>query len=135
MIQKHSAVKIYPKIENKNWNLKVFCDSDWAGDPETRISVTGFIVYLLNVPVCWRSKAQKGVTLSSSEAEYVAISEATKEIKFIFYLLRDIGIEVELPIIVKTDNIGAIFMSRKRIDWRTDSSCRHALSFYSRKYR
>ena len=90
------CLKIHPKIENKNWNFKLFCDSDWAGDPETRISVTGFIVYLLNVPVCWRSKAQKGVMLSSSEAEYVAISEATKEIKFIFYLLRDIGIEVEL---------------------------------------
>jgi hypothetical protein len=39
----------------------VFFDSDWAGDSETRISVTGFILYLTNVPVCWRSKLQKGV--------------------------------------------------------------------------
>jgi hypothetical protein len=90
----------------------VFCDSDWAGDSETRISVTGFILYLMNIPVCWRSKSQKGVTLSSKEAEYVAMSEATKEVKFIYYLLRDIGIEVELPIIVKTDNIGAMFMAQ-----------------------
>jgi hypothetical protein len=51
------------------WNLKVFCDSDWAGDPETRVSVTGFVIYLLDVPVCWRSKSQKGVTLLSTEAE------------------------------------------------------------------
>jgi hypothetical protein len=65
----------------------VFCDSDWAGDSETRISVTGFILCLMNVPVCWRSKSQKGVILSSSEAEYVAISEAVKEVKFIYYLL------------------------------------------------
>jgi hypothetical protein len=77
---------------------------------EKRISVTGFIVYLINVPVCWRSKAQRGATLSSSEAEYVAISEVVKEIKFIYYLLREIGIEVNLPITVKTDNIGAMFM-------------------------
>jgi hypothetical protein len=42
------------------------------------------------------------VTLSSSEAEYVAMSEAVKEIKFIYYLLREIGIEVNLPITVKT---------------------------------
>ena len=56
---KACCLKIHPKIEKKNWSLKVFCDSDWAGDPETRISVTGFIVYLLNVPVCWCSKAQK----------------------------------------------------------------------------
>jgi hypothetical protein len=71
------------------------------------MSVTGFIIYLLNVPICWGSKGQRRVTLSSSEAEYVAISE--KEIKFIFYLLKDIGVDVQLPIVVKTDNIGAIF--------------------------
>jgi UPF0716 family protein affecting phage T7 exclusion len=52
------------------------------------------------------------VTLSSSEAEYVAISEAVKEIKFLYFLLKDIGIEMTLPIVVKTDNIGALFMSR-----------------------
>jgi hypothetical protein len=109
---KNFCLKISPKTDGTKWNLKVFCDSDWAGDPETRISVTGFIVYLQNVPVCWRSKAQRGVTLSSSEAEYVAISEAVKEIKFLYFLLRDIGIEVDLPIVVKTDNIGALFMSQ-----------------------
>jgi hypothetical protein len=30
--------------------------TDWAGDAETRISVTGFIIYLSGVPICWRSK-------------------------------------------------------------------------------
>jgi hypothetical protein len=90
----------------------VFCDSDWAGDSEKRISVTGFILYLMNVPVCWWSKSQKGVTLLSTEAEYVAMSEAVKEIKFIYYLLNDIDIEVKLPIIVKTDNVGAMFMAQ-----------------------
>jgi hypothetical protein len=100
------------EVNIKNWSLHIFCDSDWAGDSEKRISVTGFIVYLINVQVCWRSKAQRGVTLSSSEAEYVAISEAVKEIKFIYYLLREIGIEVNLPITVKTDNVGAMFMAQ-----------------------
>jgi hypothetical protein len=51
------------------------------------------------------------VTLSSTEAKYVAISKAVKELKFIYYLLSDIHIKVNLPIVVKTDNIGAIFMS------------------------
>ena len=109
---KKFCLKIRPKIEDLNWNLKVFCDSDWAGDPETRISVTGFIIYLQGAPVCWRSKAQKGVTLSSSEAEYVAISDAVKEIKFLYFLLQNLGVELDLPIVIKTDNIGALFMSQ-----------------------
>jgi hypothetical protein len=106
------CLKIRPENKIKNWSLHVFCDSDWVGDSEKRISVTGFIVYLMNVPVCWRSKAQRGVTLSSSEAEYVAMSEAVKEIMFIYYLLREIGIEVNLPITVKMDNVGTMFMAQ-----------------------
>jgi len=49
---KNFSLKIYPKNDGSKRNLKAFCDSDWAGDPETRISVTGFIIYLQNVPVC-----------------------------------------------------------------------------------
>jgi hypothetical protein len=89
---KFFCLQIKPEFKGGNWSLQVFCDSDWAGDSETRISVTGFILYLMNLPVCWRSNSQKGVTLSSTEAEYVAMSEAVKEVKFIYYLLRDIGI-------------------------------------------
>jgi hypothetical protein len=96
---KNYCLKIQPNLDSKNsWKWKVFSDSDWAGDPEKRISVTGFIVYLQNVPVCWRSKAQRGVTLSSSEAEYVAMFEAVKEIRFIYFILKD--------------NVGALFMSQ-----------------------
>jgi hypothetical protein len=66
----------------------------------------------MNVSACLQSKSHKGVTLSSTEAEYVAISEAVKKVKFINNLLREIGIEVELQIIVKTDNVGAMFIAQ-----------------------
>ena len=69
-------------------------------------------MYLINVFVCWRSKTKRGVTLSRSEAEYVAILEAVKEIKFIFDVLQDNGIELDLPITVKADNIDAILMAQ-----------------------
>jgi len=48
----------------------------------------------------------------SSEAEFVALSEATKGIKFIIQVLLSIGIEVEMPVIVRVDNVGAIFMAK-----------------------
>jgi hypothetical protein len=58
---KFFCLQIKPEFKGRIWSLQVFFDSDWAGDSETRISVTGFILYLTNVPVCWRSKLQKGV--------------------------------------------------------------------------
>jgi hypothetical protein len=47
----------------------------------------------------------------SRKAEYVAMLETVKEIRFILYLLRSMSIVVKLPIIVRCDNVGAIFMA------------------------
>ena len=59
----------------------------------------------------WRSKQQRTVTVSSGESEYVSLSEATKEVKFVFMLLETMGVKVELPIVVRLDNMAAIFMA------------------------
>ena len=66
---------------------------------------------VLGVPVVWRSKAQKSVSLSSSEAEYVAVSEVCTEILFIKTITDFLGLEVELPITIFCDNIGAIYIA------------------------
>jgi hypothetical protein len=63
------------------------------------------------VPVSWRSKGQKSVTLSSTEAEFVALAEATKEVKFVAQVMESMQIEVNYPIIVRVDNVGAIFLT------------------------
>ncbi len=107
------GLKIKPikKPVGKAWTMTVFLDSNYAGDTKTRISVTGFCVFLMGVPISWKSHAQRSITLSSSKAEFVALLEATKEIKFIVQVLLSIGIEVTLLVIVCVDNIGAIFMA------------------------
>ena len=97
-------------IDNK-WIIVAFSDSDFGGDEETRISIAGFVLCLMGVPISWRSKGMKSVTLSLSEAECVALSEAAKEIEFVHQLLIGMGMKVELPIVVCVDNLGAIFMS------------------------
>jgi len=107
--------------------LTVYTDSDWAGDKETRHSVSGYTLFLMNVQILWKSKSQKTLALSSSEAKYYALSEAAKDIKFAHMLLISMGIEVELPIIVRVDNVGALFMTEnismagrtKHLDLRT----------------
>ena len=65
----------------------------------------------MDCTIIWSSKQQACVTLSSPEAEYVALSEAAKEIKFLYQVLESLGVKVTLPIIVHVDNVGAIFMA------------------------
>jgi hypothetical protein len=45
------CLKLQSRHESDKWDLILYCDSDWAGDPESRSSVTGFIIYLLGVPI------------------------------------------------------------------------------------
>jgi len=109
---KDFGLKLEPMAEvDGEWFMQMFVDSDHAGDKESRISVTGYILYLMGVPILWKSKGQRSVALSSSEAEYVALSEAAKEIKFVYMILKSMGIKVKTPIRVRVDNMGAIYMS------------------------
>ena len=72
--------------------LTGYSDADWAGDINTRRSTTGYVVMLNNGAVAWRSQRQPTVALSTMEAEYMALTEATKELKWIgTRLQRSIG--------------------------------------------
>ena len=63
------------------WALKALSGSDFASDKETRISIFGYIIYFSGIPIAWRSKGMKSVVLSTTEAEYMALSEVVKELK------------------------------------------------------
>ena len=67
-----------------------YTDSDWAGDKETRKSTGGFVFTLAGGIVSWKTKRQSVVALSSTEAEYIALSEATKEAVWMRRLLKEI---------------------------------------------
>ena len=73
--------------------------------------MSGFIIILNDAPISWCSKAQRSVTLISSDDKYVALSASDKEVKFMWMLLNIMSLEVKLPITVRVDNVGAIFMS------------------------
>ena len=109
---KEFGLKLDVNSTDEKWEMVVYTDSDYAGDKETRRSVTGFIIYLRGVPVSWKSRGQKCVTLSSTEAEFVALSEAAKEIKFVVQVLRSMKMQVKMPIVVRVDNVGAIGLSK-----------------------
>ena len=48
----------------------------------------------------------------NSEAEYIALSEAVREVMFVIQLLGSMKILVKCPFMVRVDNVGAIFMAR-----------------------
>ena len=93
------------------WKIVAYCDSDHGGDKNTRNSVTGFCIYVGNNLVSWKSRAQKSVSLSSTEAEYYAISKVCAEIIFIRNILEFLEVNIDYPITVWCDNVGAIFLS------------------------
>ena len=112
---KSKGLKLAPRLDpNDLWTLEVYSDSDWAGDPDDRKSVGCYIIFLNGVPIAWRSKSQKVVSLSSSEAEFYACAEAVREVPFVAQILLFLGIPVKTPVNVWIDNVGAIFMTENR---------------------
>ena len=124
---KDYGLKFELRKDMKKWALRGLSDSDFASDKETRISVFGYIIYFCGIPIAWRSKGMKSVVLSTTEAEYMALSKVVEQLKFIVQLLQTMNIKVELPITVHVDNVGAIWLSNirttsdrtKHIDIRT----------------
>lgn len=108
------GLRLKPNM-NEPVELIAYSDSEYGGDKDTRISVYGYKVYMNNALISWKSKSGKSVTLSSTEAEYFACSEATKELMFVKNLLETMGIKIKKPMIVKMDNTGAIFLANNYI--------------------
>ena len=99
------------KGKMKEMLVEGYCDSDYAGDKDTRKSVAGYAIYLFGNLIAWKSKSQKSVALSSSEAEYISISEITKDILFVKQVLEFLNRKIKYPIVINVDNIGAIYMA------------------------
>jgi transposase InsO family protein len=92
--------------------LAGYCDADWAGNVDDRRSTTGFTFMLGGGSVCWNSKKQATVALSTTEAEYIAAAQATKEAVWMRQLLADLGYEQVHPTIIHDDNQGCLALIR-----------------------
>jgi hypothetical protein len=90
-----------------------FSDSDYAGDLDHRKSTSGYLFILGGGPVSWKSRLQRTVTLSSTEAEYAALTEATREANWLQQLLTELGTTSSSirPILIYEDNMSTISLA------------------------
>ena len=104
-------------------SMQVFADADYASKAADRRSVSGGLVMCGGACVSWFSRTQKCVTLSTTEAEYVALADVMKEVLFLRQVWRFMLPDVGMPCIpVFEDNEGAVQLAQNPI---TNSNSKH----------
>lgn len=89
-------------------------DADWAASVVDRRSYTGYIFKLGNSIVSWESRKQRTVALSSTEAEYMSLSDACKEALFIKAFMSEC-LKLDVKIVVYNDNQSTIKLSENHM--------------------
>ena len=109
------GTKNYKLIFNgrtKDRTLIGFVDADWAGDANSRRSISGYVFFLNGTPVSWAAKKQPSISLSSTESEYMASSLATREAVYLRQFLVELGFRQIGPTPILIDNQSAIAIAR-----------------------
>jgi hypothetical protein len=93
-----------------------YCDADWAGDIDSRRSTTGYIFKFGGSPVCWKSKRQPTVALSTAEAEYMSMTHAAQTAIWLRRWLKDLGFVQRSGTKIYEDNQGCIAMAKNPVN-------------------
>jgi hypothetical protein len=97
--------------------IQGYADADWGGDLDTRRSTTGYIFKVYGGTIAWKSRRQPTVALSTTEAEYMASADATRQATWLRLLLDDlqIGLPTDTPVSILNDNNGCIALSKNPV--------------------
>lgn len=68
-----------------------YTEANWASDVNDRHSTSGYIILLDRIPLVWRTAKQKCLSLSSMEAEFVAITDCAKELLWLRNVMDELG--------------------------------------------
>ena len=112
-INKEDGTKYHGIIFNFDSTKSVECyvDASFAGDwnqiwseePSSVFSRTGYVIYFGGCPIIWHSKLQSEISLSTTEAEYIALSQSMRDTIPLMALIKELA-EV-LPIIIERANV------------------------------
>ncbi|CAO2815837.1 unnamed protein product [Amaranthus hypochondriacus] len=98
-----------------NLVLQAYSDSDWGVCPDTRRSISGFVLLLGRSPVSWKSNKQATVSKFSSEAEYRSMASASSEVVWVVRLLEELGLSSLKPVTLHCDNISALHIAQNPV--------------------
>ena len=107
-------------LDFKDDYFQVWADADFSGnwspeeatyDPDTARSRSGFIITYLGVPIMWKSQLQTIVACSTTEAEYLCLSQALRKVLPIMELVREMK-KPEIRCKLFEDNSGAIALAK-----------------------
>lgn len=108
----HHTSRLGLRLSGKPIELVIYTDSDYAGCPFSRRSVSSYCSLIAGGCVSWRSRKQPTVATSSTEAEYRAAYEGGQETVWLRRLLTDLGYPPTSPTTLLCDNQGAIALQK-----------------------
>src|SRR5271163_2532660 len=93
-----------------------YCDANWGNEINSRKSTSGYLFYLAGGVISWSSKRQPTVVLSSTEAEYMALTHTTKEAIWLQFFLKEIEFREEhTAMTIYEDNQSNIALAKNPI--------------------
>jgi hypothetical protein len=97
-----------PAPRGKEFDLRLFVESDHADEQFTRRSRTGYVIYLNMAPIVWLSKRQPPVESSVFGAEFVTMKNGIATCRGLSYKLRMMGVTLSGPTFVYGDNMSVV---------------------------
>ena len=88
--------------------LKAWCDASFGDDPDTKRSTQGFLAKLCGAAVGWFSQGQKSTSLSTAEAELIALADGLKEILYMREAMTFFGAPQLGPTTIYEDNAAVV---------------------------
>ena len=98
--------------------LHGYTDSSLGDQADDRHSTSGYVFLLANGAISWSSRKQKTVTQNTTEAEYMAMTDASNQAQWYKSFLAELGYDVDSPIPLHGDNKGAIDLALNPITRR-----------------
>ena len=92
----------------------VLVDSDWGGNVKTRRSVSGIVIMMAGAAVIYKTILQRVIALSSTEAEFYALSEAGKLTLYVRSILNELGMPQHNATSMYEDNKGCLHMTQNQ---------------------